>query len=210
MVQQREIRDSHAGLTLSRRIGRAGSAMACAFVVLVAASAGEAAEYPARPIRLVVPYAAGGPTDLFGRTLAEYLAKDLKQPVFVENKPGAQGAIGAESVARAEPNGYTLLATSGSVITVNPFLYKKLAYDPTKDFRMLALVTTVPMVLCVNPSVPARTVAEFVAYARQNPGKLNFGSSGTGSFSHLAAEMFKEMAGIEMSHVPYKGKLFVS
>ncbi len=145
------------------------------------------------------------PPICLGGTLADYLAKDLKQSVFVENKGGAQGAIGAEAVARAAPDGYTLLATSGSVITVNPFLYKKLAYDPPRDFRMLALVTTVPMVLCVNPAVPAKTVAEFVAYAKQNPGKLNYGSSGSGSFSHLAAEMFKQMAGIEMTHVAYKG-----
>jgi tripartite-type tricarboxylate transporter receptor subunit TctC len=125
--------------------------------------------------------------------------------VFVENKPGAQGAIGAEMVAHAEPDGYTLLGTSGSVIILNPLLYKKLSYDPDKDLRMLALVTEVPVVLCVHPSVPAKTVAEFVAYAKQNPGKLNFGSSGTGSFTHLAAEMFKQMAGIEMTHIAYKG-----
>ena len=164
-----------------------------------------AAEFPARPIKLVIPYAAGGPTDIFGRLVAEYLGKDLKQAVFVENKAGAQGAIGAEMVAHAEPDGYTLFGTSGSVIILNPLLYKKLSYDPARDFRMLALVTEVPVVLCVNPSVPAKTIAEFVAYARQNPGKLNFGSSGTGSFTHLAAEMFKQMAGIEMTHVAYKG-----
>jgi tripartite-type tricarboxylate transporter receptor subunit TctC len=171
----------------------------------VAAPAARAADFPARPIKLVIPYAAGGPTDLFGRLFAEFLGKDLKQTVFVENKGGAQGAIAAEMVAHAEPDGYTLLGTSGSVIILNPLLYKKLPYDPAKDFRMLALVTEVPVVLCVNPSVPANSIAELVAYARQNPGKLNFGSSGTGSFTHLAAEMFKQMAGIEMTHVPYKG-----
>ena len=164
-----------------------------------------AAEFPARPIKLVIPYAAGGPTDIFGRLLAEYLARDIKQTVVVEDKGGAQGAIGAEMVAHAEPDGYTLLGTSGSVIILNPLLYKKLSYDPAKELRMLALVTEVPVVLCVHPSVPAKTIAEFVAYAKQNPGKLNFGSSGTGSFTHLAAEMFKQMAGIEMTHVPYKG-----
>jgi tripartite-type tricarboxylate transporter receptor subunit TctC len=187
---------------------RAGSALICCFGILaglVAVPGSRAAEFPTRPIRIVVPYAAGGPTDIFGRLLAEYLGKDLKQAVFVENKPGAQGAIGAEMVARAEPDGYTLLATSGSVIVLNPLLYKKLSYDPVKDFRMLALVTEVPVVLCIHPSVPAKTIAEFVAYAKQNPGKLNFGSSGTGSFTHLAAEMFKQMAGIEMTHIAYKG-----
>src|SRR6202043_586062 len=108
-------------------------------------------------------------------------------------------------VADAEPDGYTLLGTSGSVIILNPLLYKKLSYDPVKDLRMLALVTEVPVVMCIHPSVPAKTVAEFVAYAKQNPGKLNFGSSGTGSFTHLAAERFKQVAGIQMTHVPYKG-----
>ena len=186
---------------------RARSALiSCLFVVAAfAASEVRAAEYPVRPIKLVIPYAAGGPTDLFGRILAEYLGKDLKQAVFVENKGGAQGAIAAEMVARAEPDGYTLFGTSGSVIILNPLLYKKLSYDPVKDLRMLALVTEVPVVLCVNPTVPAKTIAEFVAYARQNPGKLNFGSSGTGSFTHLAGEMFKQMAGIEMTHIAYKG-----
>jgi tripartite-type tricarboxylate transporter receptor subunit TctC len=174
-------------------------------VVLVATPNSRAADFPIRPIRLVIPYAAGGPTDIFGRLVAEYLGKDLKQAVFVENKPGAQGAIAAEMVAHAVPDGYTLLGTSGSVIILNPLLYKKLSYDPVRDFRMLALVTETPVVMCVNPSVPAKTIAEFVAYAKQNPGKLNFGSSGTGSFTHLAAEMFQQMAGIEMTHVAYKG-----
>jgi tripartite-type tricarboxylate transporter receptor subunit TctC len=187
---------------------RARSALICCLVVVAACSAAaetRAAEFPTRPIKLVIPYAAGGPTDIFGRLVAEYLGKDLKQAVFVENKAGAQGAIAADMVAHAEPDGYTLLGTSGSVIILNPLLYKKLSYDPVKDLRMLALVTEVPVVLCVHPSVPAKTVAEFVAYAKQNPGKLNFGSSGTGSFTHLAAEMFKQMAGIEMTHIAYKG-----
>jgi len=137
--------------------------------------------------------------------VADYLGRDLRQAVIVENKPGAQGAIGAEAVARAEPDGYTLFVAAGSIIVLNPMLYKKLSYDPVKDFRMLALVTDLPVVMEVHPSVPAKTVAEFVAYAKQNPGKLNFGSAGTGGTIHLAGEMFKQMAGIEMTHVPYKG-----
>ena len=169
------------------------------------AAPARAAEFPTRPIKLVVPYAAGGPTDVLGRLVADYLGRDLKQAVIVENKAGAQGAIGAEAVARAEPDGYTLFVTAASIIVLNPMLYKKLSYDPVRDFRMLALVTDVPVVMEVNPSVPAKTVAEFVAYAKQNPGKLNFGSAGTGGTIHLAGEMFKQMAGIEMTHVPYKG-----
>ena len=164
-----------------------------------------AVDYPVRPIKLVVPYAAGGPTDVLGRLVADYLGRDLKQAVIVENKPGAQGAIGAEAVARADPDGYTLFVAAGSIIVLNPMLYKKLSYDPVKDFRMLALVTDLPVVMEIHPSVPAKTVAEFVAYAKQNPGKLNFGSAGTGGTIHLAGEMFKQMAGIEMTHVPYKG-----
>jgi tripartite-type tricarboxylate transporter receptor subunit TctC len=186
---------------------RARSALISCFGIVAAFAAvaqARAAEYPARPIKLVVPYAAGGPTDVLGRLVGEYLGRDLKQAVFVENKAGAQGAIGADAVARSEPDGYTLFVTAASIIVLNPMLYKKLPYDP-RDFRMLALVTDLPVVMEVHPSVPARTVAEFVAYARQNPGKINFGSAGTGGTIHLAGEMFKQMAGIEMTHVPYKG-----
>jgi tripartite-type tricarboxylate transporter receptor subunit TctC len=173
--------------------------------VLAATASGNAAEFPTRPIRVVVPYAAGGPTDILGRLVSEYLGKDLGRAAFVENRPGAQGAIGAEAVARTEADGYTLLVMAGSIIVLNPLLYKNLPYDPVRDFRMLALITEVPVVMEVHPSVPARTVAEFVAYAKQNPGKLTFGSAGTGGTIHLAGEMFKQMAGIEMTHVPYKG-----
>jgi len=172
---------------------------------LFAASSSRAEEFPTRPIKLVVPYAAGGPTDVLGRLVAEFLGRDLKQAVFVENKAGAQGAIGAEAVARSDPDGYTLFVTAASIIVLNPMLYKKLPYDPVRDFRMLALVTDLPVVMEVHPSVPAHTVAEFVAYAKQNPGKINFGSAGTGGTIHLAGEMFKQMAGVDMVHVPYKG-----
>jgi tripartite-type tricarboxylate transporter receptor subunit TctC len=185
---------------------RAGVLIACfAAIVALTVTNVRAADYPTHPIRLVVPYAAGGPTDVLGRLVADYLGRDLKQAVVVENKPGAQGAIGAETVARADGDGYTLLVAAGSIIVQNPLLYKKLSYDPVRDFRMLALVTDLPVVMEVHPSVPAKTVAEFVAYAKQNPGKISFGSAGTGGTIHLAGEMFKEMAGIEMTHVPYKG-----
>src|SRR5947207_12299994 len=172
---------------------------------ILAAPQSRAAEYPTRPIKLVVPYAAGGPADVLGRLVGEYLGRDLKQPVIVENKAGAQGAIGAEAVARSEPDGYTLFVTAASIFVLNPMLYKKLPYDPVRDFRMLALITDAPVLMEIHPSVPANTIAEFVAYARQNPGKLNFGSAGTGGTIHLAGEMFKQMAGIDIVHVPYKG-----
>jgi tripartite-type tricarboxylate transporter receptor subunit TctC len=179
------------------------SALACALIC--GTPQAHAAEYPVRPIKLIVPYAAGGPTDVLGRMVGDYLSRDLKQTVVVENKAGAQGAIGAEVAARAEPDGYTLFFTAASIIVLNPQLYKKLPYNPVKDFRMLAIITDLPVLMEVHPSVPAKTVAEFVAYAKQNPGKLNFGSAGTGGTTHLAGEMFRQMAGIDMVHVAYKG-----
>ena len=179
--------------------------LACSLVFVATQGQGHAADYPTRPIKLVVPYAAGGPTDVLGRMVGDYLSRDLKQTVVVENKAGAQGAIGAEVVARAEPDGYTLFFTAASIVVLNPQLYKKLPYDPVKDFRMLAIITDLPVLMEVHPSVPAKTVAEFVAYAKQNPGKLNFGSAGTGGTTHLAGEMFRQMAGVDMVHVAYKG-----
>ncbi|WP_342728639.1 tripartite tricarboxylate transporter substrate binding protein [Bradyrhizobium sp. B097] len=185
---------------------RASSAFIVALAAMLAAALpARAADYPSRPIKLVVPYAAGGPTDVLGRIVGEYLGRDLKQVVVVENKAGAQGAIGAEAVARSDPDGYTLFVTAASIFVLNPLLYKKLPYDPARDFRLLSVITDAPMIMEVNPSVPAKTIAEFVAYAKKNPGKLNFGSAGTGGTVHLAGEMFKQMAGVEMTHVPYKG-----
>src|SRR5215218_9548696 len=178
---------------------------ALAYALVCAAPQTHAAGYPTRPIKLVVPYAAGGPTDILGRLIGEYVGRDLKQAVVVENKAGAQGAIGAEAVARSEPDGYTLLVTAASIFVLNPQLYRKLPYDPARDFRVLALITDLPVLMEVHPSVPAKTVAEFVAYAKQNPGKLNFGSAGTGGTTHLAGEMFRQMAGIDMVHIAYKG-----
>lgn len=173
--------------------------------ILTAAGASRAADYPTRAIKLVVPYVAGGPTDAQARLFAEYLGRDLKQSVYVENKGGAQGAIGAEAVAHGDPDGYTMLFTTSSVIELNPVLYKKLSYDPARELRILGILTEVPMIMIVHPSVPAKTIAEFIDYAKKNPGKLNFGSPGNGSIGQLAAEMFKQQAGIEMTHVPYKG-----
>ena len=186
---------------------RASSALISMLAIAMAftASTARAAEYPTRPIKLVVPYAAGGPTDVLARLVADYLGRDLKQATVVENKPGAQGAIAAELVSRADPDGYTLFVTAASIMVLNPLLYKKLPYDPQKDLKMLSIVTDLPVVLEVHPSVPAKTVQEFVAYAKANPGKLNYGSAGVGSTIHLAGEMFKQIAGVDMTHIPYKG-----
>jgi len=179
------------------------AALVCGLVLT--APQGRAADYPSRPIKLIVPYAAGGPSDVQARVIGEYLGRDLKQSVVIDNRAGAQGAIGAEAAARSDPDGYTLFFSAASVFVLNPLLYKKLSYAPAKDFRMLAVVTDQPSILEINPSVPAKTVAELVAYAKQNPGKLNFGSAGTGGSTHLAGEMFRQMAGIDMVHIPYKG-----
>lgn len=180
--------------------------LACAVAAMTAGmSVSHAADYPTRPIRFVVPYVAGGPTDAQARMFAEYLGRELKQSVFIENKGGAQGAIGAEAVAHGDPDGYSLLFTTSSVIEINPVLYKRLSYDPARELKILGILSDVPMIMIIHPSVPAKTIAEFVDYARKNPGKLNFGSPGNGSIGQLAGEMFKQQAGIEMTHVPYKG-----
>jgi tripartite-type tricarboxylate transporter receptor subunit TctC len=164
------------------------------------------AAYPSRIIKLVVPYPAGGTTDLLGRLIADRLKNVLAATVIVENKPGAGTTIGAEQVARAEPDGYTLLMATSTTLAINRTLYKKLPYDPATDFTAIALVAAVPFVLVVNPSIPVKTVTEFIAYAKQRPG-LTYGSAGNGSPQHLGAEMLRAQAGIDIRHVPYRGSV---
>jgi tripartite-type tricarboxylate transporter receptor subunit TctC len=161
--------------------------------------------YPSKPIHFVVPYPAGGPLDTVARLLGQKVSESVKQPVIVENKPGAGGNIGAETVAKAAPDGYTILMGAVATHAINPTLYANIPYDPIRDFQPITQIASTPNVLIVNNSVPSNSVREFIAYARQNPGKLNFGSGSTGSAGHLAGELFKTMAGIEMTHVPYKG-----
>lgn len=163
------------------------------------------AAYPEKPITLVVPYPAGGATDTLARKLAEPLSKALGQNVLVENKAGAGTAIGATAVARSPADGYALLISSNTTFTVNPALKSKLQYDPAKDFEGIGVIGTSPLVLLANPSLPANNVQELVALAKKEPGKLSFGSFGNGTTSHLAGEMFKVMAGVDIVHVPYKG-----
>jgi len=158
-----------------------------------------------RPIRIVVPFAPGGPTDVVARVLAPILSASLKRPVIVENKVGATGAIGAALVAKAPADGDTLLLGTSSIMAANPNLTTKLPYDPVKDFAPVSLVATVENVLVVHPSVPVHNVREFIAYAKANPGKLAYASSGIGSTYHLGAEMFLAQTGIQLTHVPYKG-----
>jgi tripartite-type tricarboxylate transporter receptor subunit TctC len=175
-----------------------------ATALLGSAVHGSAAEYPTRPIALVVPYAAGGGNDVIARIVAEKMATSLGQSIVIENRGGAGGTIATRQVARAEPDGYTLLIATSS-LAINPSLYPNVGYDPRRDFAGIGLIASSGNILLVHPSVPARSVGELIALARQHPGKLTFGSTGTGSSVHLAAELFAGMAGIKISHVPYKG-----
>jgi len=163
-----------------------------------------AADWPSKPITLVVPFVAGGTTDIVARTVGQKLSESLKQPVIVDNRGGAGGTVGATLAAKAPADGYTLfLATIAHSIA--PGLYKKLAYDFQRDFDPVALVASTPNVLIVNDKVPAKTVAELVAYIKANPGKVNFGSAGNGSTEHISGELFRSMTKTEIVHVPYKG-----
>jgi tripartite-type tricarboxylate transporter receptor subunit TctC len=162
------------------------------------------AAYPSRTITMVVPYPAGATTDLLGRMVAEELQTGLHATVVVENRPGAATSTGAEYVAGRAPDGHTLLMATSTTLAINKTLYKKLAYDPVRDFTPIALVAGVPFVLIVNPQIPVKTLAEFITYARSRPG-LAYGSAGNGSAQHLGAEMLKAAAGIDIRHVPYRG-----
>jgi len=160
--------------------------------------------YPSKPIRLVLPFPAGGPTDIVGRILGQKLSEALGQPVVQDNRPGAGGNLGADQVAKSPPDGYTLLLSSPS-ISISPSLYKKMPYDPQKDLAPISLIAGIPNVMLVHPSVPAKTLKEFVALAKARPGKLNFGSGGAGTTNHLASELLKTLTKTDIVHVPYKG-----
>jgi tripartite-type tricarboxylate transporter receptor subunit TctC len=189
-------------MLLTRRGAMAGFAGGLA----LCSGARAEAVYPSRTIKMIVPYPAGGTTDFLGRLVAEQLKTGLGATVVVENKPGAATSIGAEQVARAEPDGYTLLIATSTTLAINKTLYKSLPYDPVKDFTPIALVAAVPFALIINPEIPAKTLAEFIAYAKTKPG-LAFGSAGNGSPQHLGAEMLKAAAGIDIRHVSYRGSM---
>ncbi|SOZ08643.1 Bug family tripartite tricarboxylate transporter substrate binding protein [Cupriavidus taiwanensis] len=171
----------------------------------LATSVALAGPYPDKPIRMVVPFPPGGTTDLLGRVLATRLSETLGQQVVVDNRPGAGGTIGSDLVAKSPADGYTLMFGTVGTQSINATLYKKLPFDPQKDFSPVALFAGVPNILVVNPNVPARNVRELVSYAKANPGKLNMGSAGNGTTNHLSGELFKSMAGVQVVHVPYKG-----
>jgi tripartite-type tricarboxylate transporter receptor subunit TctC len=191
-------------MLLTRREAMAGCAGGLTLLVSPAKSQ---AAYPSRTIKVIVPYPAGGTTDLLGRLVADQLKAGLGATVVVENKPGAGTTLGAEQVARSEPDGYTLLMATSTTLAINKTLYKKLPYDPVKDFTPIALVAGVPFALIINPMLPAKTLAEFIAYAKSKPGELAYGSAGNGSPQHLGAEMLKSAAGIDIRHVPYRGSV---
>lgn len=179
-------------------------AAALGLMLLAPALAG-AQSWPTRPIKLICPFPAGGGTDVIARIVAQHLSTRLGQQVYVENRGGANGGAGSLEVARAEPDGYTLGAISDSPMTVNPSMYSSLQYQPLRDFIPVARVNHFPSYLVAHPSVPVKTVAELVAYAKANPGKLNFSSGGVGNFSHLGLEMLAFQTGIKIVHVPYRG-----
>jgi tripartite-type tricarboxylate transporter receptor subunit TctC len=184
--------------------------MALLRLILVASVAlfgpgARADDYPDKPVKMVVPFPAGGSIDIVARLVGQELAKTLGQGVVVDNRSGAGGSIGTDAVAKAAPDGYTLLMGSASSLAANRALYRKLAYDPEKDFSAISLVALQPNVLLVHPSLPAKTVAELIAYAKANPGELNYGSAGAGTSQHLAAELFRSRTGVDIVHVPYRG-----
>lgn len=173
--------------------------------VLVISGAATAQSFPVKPVRIVVPYAAGGPYDDIARTLGQRLTEIWGQAVIVENRGGAGGNIGAEVVAKAAPDGYTVLLGNAGPITVNPTLFKKLPYDAQRDLAPVGMVNASRMVLSVHPSLPAKNARELVVLARARPGQLNYGSSGVGNLQHLGMELLQIQGGVKMNHVPYKG-----
>ena len=179
--------------------------MLAAVTATLIATTAFAQQYPSKPVRFVVPYAAGGATDLIARVIGERLSAHLGQPFVIDNRPGAATLLGAQLVAKAEPDGYTLLMATSTTLAINASLYKSLPYDPVKDFAPISLAIQHPFVLLVDPKLPAHNVKELVALAKSKPGQLAYASGGSGSFPHLAMALFQAMTGIDVIHVPYKG-----
>ena len=176
-----------------------------ALALWACAALAHAQSYPAKPVRIIVPYPAGGTTDIIARIAAAQLAERLRQPFVVENRAGASGAIGAVAVAQSAPDGYTLVMGTASSHGINSALQKNLPYDAVKDFAPVTVVASTPNIVVVHPSVPAKTLGELLALAKAQPGKINFGSTSPGGSPHMSAELLKMMAGVDMTHVPYKG-----
>ncbi|WP_137916926.1 tripartite tricarboxylate transporter substrate binding protein [Hydrogenophaga sp. 2FB] len=192
----------HKPSSSTRRLALIAVACAGASLLPLAASA---QAYPSKPITMIVPFSAGGTTDILARIVGQALTEELGQSVIIDNRAGAGGNIGAQAAARAPADGYTLFMGTVGTHAINQSLYKKIPFDPVKDFTPLSRVANVPNLLVAHPSQPFKTVREMIAYAKANPGRINFGSSGSGSSIHLSGELFKSMAKVDMVHVPYKG-----
>ena len=180
--------------------------MASLFLSAASGASAQATAWPSRPVKIIVPFAAGGTVDIVSRSLAERLGALLGQPFIIENRPGAGGNMGTEAVVRALNDGYTLLISGSPTIAVNPHLYKNLSYDPIADMTPIALIAVAPNLLVVNPNLPVKTVEDLVALARSKPGQFSFSSAGNGTSGHLAGELFRRQAQIDIQHVPYKGQ----
>ena len=202
MVDLDQIGGIEAGMTPVTPLSLKIALLACIAVVAAPAAA---QDYPSRPITLIVPYTAGGGNDLSARPAAERMGKMLGQQIVIENRPGAGGSIATRQVARAAPDGYTLGLGGTGTLAIDPTLYPNVGYDPRKDFAPVGLIATSDLVICVHPSLPARTLPEFIALAKQQPGALNYASAGVGSGIHLATEHLSALAGIKLTHIPYKG-----
>jgi tripartite-type tricarboxylate transporter receptor subunit TctC len=203
-TRPRRAPDAYKEETMKAAFIQRARAWACALAMLGAAGAAHAA-YPDHPIRLIVPFGPGGGADIVCRVLAQKLSVELGQPIIIDNRPGGGTLIGAELAAHAKPDGYTLFNGITGTMAINPSMYRHLPYDPVKDFAPVSMVAVGSNVLVVHPSLPVHTVAELIAYARARPGQLNFGSSGIGGAPHLAGELLKSRAAIDIVHVPYKG-----
>jgi tripartite-type tricarboxylate transporter receptor subunit TctC len=175
------------------------------FALIACLSPAIAAEYPERPVTMVVPYAAGGAGDVLIRLLQPIMERELKQPLVIDARPGGGGTIGAQAVAKAAPDGYTLMLGAANNFAINQFMFPQIKFDSLAEFALITKVADVPAVLFINPTIPAKTLGEFVAYAKANPGKLSYASPSVGTTPHLAVERLKQLTGIEMVHVPYRG-----
>lgn len=179
--------------------------LAAAFAATFVAGSARADDYPSRPIKLIVPYAAGGGADSVARIVAKRVSETVGQPIIIENRGGAGSIIGTEAVQKAEPDGYTLLLGQSGPISINPAIYKNLRYDSVKDFSPITMTTAYPYILVVNPKLPVKTLQEFVALAKSKPGEFNYGTTGVGAANHLVSELFNGKAGLKMTHIPYRG-----
>lgn len=180
-------------------------ALGLALSIMVSGAHGADADYPVKPIRVIVPFAASGSTDILIRTVGRRMSEQLGQSLLIDNRGGAGGALGAELAAKAPPDGYTIMATTSGVIAVNPSLYRKLAYDPINDFTPISIIASLPNMLVVPPSMPVKSVKDLIALARAKPGQLTYASGGNGTSNHLAGELLKYLVRVDVTHVPYKG-----